>query len=171
MADKTISSPTGAFVGVTDYRYGIDADSKPLGNYQEAFEARANVALAVGDVLTWVVPTATVPLSVTNAVATGGSGTFLGGYRFAGVCFRAAAVGAPALVVKYGFGYVNIGSGTAAIGDMAVLGASAGQADVIALATGITAGTFAGNVLGIFLGVKGNAGLGANVAPIWITQV
>lgn len=167
MATKDIANPSGAFVTTSDFRTGVDSDGKQVGLYQETFEAIANVAIAAGDVLTWVLPSATVPPKVTNAVATGGAGTFKSAYVFAGVAVRAAAIGNAVLVASKGFVQVNIGSGTAVAGDMAVLGASAGQADVIAAATGIVAGTFAGNVLGDFMGVKNTA----NLALIWLTQV
>lgn len=163
MAEKQIASAFGAFQTVTDFRTGKNADGSLLDLYNEPFEIRANVALALGDLVTFVVPTSTVPVSVTNAVATGGAGTFLGGFRVAGVVLKATALGGAAQVNKYGFCLVNVGAGTPVIGDMGVPGASAGQVDVIAAATGIAAGTFVANVIGIFLGTKD----ASNLAAFW----
>lgn len=163
MAEKQISSAFGAFQTVTDFRTGKNADGSLLDQYNEPFEIRANVALALGDLVTYVVPTAAIPVSVTNAVATGGAGTFLGGFRVAGVVLKAVAAGGTASVNKFGHCLVNVGAGTPVIGDMGVLGATAGQVDVIAAATGIAAGTFVANVAGIFLGTKD----ANNLAAFW----
>jgi len=164
--DKTINNPLQAYRTVTDYRTGLGADGFALDYYNEVIEAVANGTIAVGDLLTLVVPALTTGLRV-NKVASGGAGTFLGAFGVVGVCMDAATIGQPTSFCKYGYCLVNVGAGTAAAGDMAVTGATAGQADVIAAATGLAATTFAGNVVGTFLGAK-NA---ANLAPVWVSRL
>lgn len=164
--ERIIDNPALAFRTLGDPRVGTDVDGKQLGYWSHRVDVIANVAIAVGDVLTWVVPTATAPIKVTNAVATGGAGTFLGGFRFAGVCTKAAAAGGLAEMCDGGFVRVQVGSGTPTIGDMAVLGATAAQADVIAAGTGVTAGTFVTNVLGIFMSAAAS-----NLASLWLHQM
>lgn len=162
MADKAITNPAGAHKTVTDFRTGKDADGFTLDWYSETVDAIANGTIAVGDLLTLVVPTSTVPMRV-NKVAAGAAGTFLGGYTIVGICSKAAVAGGPTQFVKYGFCLVQVGAGTPAIGDMGVLSATAGQVDVIVAATGIVAGTFVSNVAGEFLGTKD----ANNLAAFW----
>lgn len=163
---KTVNNPANALYAGGDPRVGVDSDGKQFGYYSEEFEAISSVAVSVGDVCLWVVPTSTAPPKVTNAVATGGSGTFLGAFRFAGVVTDGSPAGGVAKLCKFGWCRVNVGAGTPTIGDMAVLGATAAQADVIAAATGVTAGTFTGNVLGQFW-----SAMSGGLASLWLNRV
>lgn len=165
MPEKILSNTIGANQTVTALQGAFLFDDLGilLSGYQELVDGIAAGALAVGDVLTWVVPSTTVGPRL-NKVASGGAGTFLGAFKVAGVCVKAAAAaGSPTQFVKYGLVKVQVGAGTPAIGDMAVSGVTAGQADVIAAATGATAGTFVGNVLGQFWSTKD----ANNLAVVW----
>ena len=162
MPDKTLSDALNANKAVTDFRTGKYTDGYTLDMYNETVDAIANGTIAVGDLLTRVVPTATQGLRV-NKVASGGAGTFLGAFRLAGICVKAAVIGGQTQYVKYGFCLAQVGAGAPVIDDMAVCGVTAGQVDAIAGATGITAATFVGNVLGNFLGTKD----ASNLAALW----
>lgn len=166
MPDKTLSDALGANKPVADYRTGKYTDGFVLDMYNETVDGIANGTIAVGDLLTRVAPTATVAPRV-NKVASGGAGTFLGAFRLAGICVKAAVAGGQTQYVKYGFCLAQVGAGAPAVDDMAVPGVTAGQVDVIVGATGIAATTFAGNILGTFLGVKD----AANLAAMWYERV
>lgn len=182
MAGDKILSGGRAFKDVADFTTFKDRDGFFLDFYQEVYEMEANAAIVIGQVLTRVQPTTANPLRVAP-VAAGASGTFLGSHRIAGIAIsNAAGAGRTVQIVKFGFCLAEVGAGTAAAGDAGVLSATAGQVDVIANATGVTAGTFVGNVLGQFLGVKNTAqtitqnfngtvtNYTATLAPFWFQQ-
>jgi hypothetical protein len=166
MADKLLSNPIGAFKTVTDFRTGKDADGQPLEMYAEVVDGIADSTLAVGQLVVRIVPTATQPMRIGKAAGTGG-GVHPTAFNVAGVCIKAATAGQPTQYVKYGFCLVNVANGTPAIGDMGVPSATQGVVDAVALATGIAATTFAGNILGQFLGTKDSN----NLAAFWYERV
>lgn len=161
MAEGLLSNSVGAFRTVSDFRTGKDADGFPIsvGQPEVIADAIANGAIAVGDVVVRVVPTATQGLRFAK------SGASATGWTYAGVAVTAAAgAGSSVQIVSRGYARVNVGATTPVIGDVAILSATAGQADVIAAGTGVVAATVAGTVLGEYLGTK-DAG---NLAAVWL---
>ena len=170
MAGDKIVSGGRAFKNVSDFTTFKDGDGFFLDYHQEVYEMEANAAIVIGQVVTRVQATTTAPLRVAP-VAAGASGTFLGAHRIAGIAIsNAAGAGRTVQIVKFGFCLAEVGSGTAAAGDMGVLSATAGEVGVIANATGATAGTFVGNVVGQFLGARNAVTTGAKayLAPFWV---
>src|SRR5215207_9940268 len=135
MSDKLITSPVGAHRLVTDYRTGKDADGELIAYDQEVFEYRANAAIAQGDLCYFVVPTATVPLSVKAKAASPESIVL-----WAGVALAAAAAGGVVQVVRSGACEVNVGANTPAAGN-AVIPDAATAAIAAASAAAIDATT------------------------------
>ena len=151
-----------AFDTVTSYITGQNADGAQLARGHDSDFITANGAVAEGDVLVRVVPTATQDCRVAKGGATPGVWTIAGIART-----PAAAAGRVVEVCTGGYTLVNVGSTTPAAGDVAIVSATAGQADVIAAGTGIVAATLVGSVLGEYMGVK-NA---ANLALIYMRQM
>lgn len=124
MPSAQITNPSGALQTVSDYRTNVDANSVPLVFGQTTDTFRANAAVAVGDALCFVTPTATVPLSVTPFPL---DPTEVQMHLFAGVALNAAAAGKAVKVVRRGICLVNL-TVTAANGANAGAGATAGTA-------------------------------------------
>lgn len=163
MADRTLINPNGANVTVTDFRLGIDASSKRLDYFNESVEFQLSGTVVKGDVLIRVAPTAAgTPLCAAQA------GIAPSGWQVVGVAEKSGVAGDVISVTIRGFTFVNVGAGTAAAGDVAVISATvAGRADVVAAGTGLAATTVVGTVLGHLLGAK-NA---ANLAPVWFEHL
>jgi hypothetical protein len=163
MAETLLTNPVGAFRTVSDFRTGRDASGFKLdfASTEILGDGIANGAIAVGDIVVRVVPTATQGLRYAKGGATPG------GWTVAGVALsKAAAAGNAVQIATRGFALVNVGAGTPAAGDVATVGATAGQAGVIVAGTGVAATDVAGSILGEFLGAK-NAD---NLAPVWIDR-
>lgn len=152
----------GAFDVVTSYITGQTANGEQIAFGHASDFIAANGVVAEGDVLVRVVPTATQQCRVAK---TGASAT---GWTIAGVARTpASAAGKVVEVVTEGYTLVNVGATTPAAGDVCIVSATAGQADVIAAGTGIVAATLVGTVLGEYMGVK-NA---SNLALIYYRQM
>lgn len=140
---------------VTDQDDGGEALHQPTG----ITEYRANAAISVGQVVSFVAGTATVPLSV-KPMATGDSVLI-----FAGIAQNSAIAGETVQVAQVGHALLAIGAGTPAFGEYLTKPAvTAGLG--VNTATAIDATTVAGTVLGVFVGTKA----ASNLAPVFLTR-
>lgn len=108
-----IVNPSGALgAGVTDYRTGQDVNGHDLHQGQgEVYSFRADATILKGQALGWVVPTATVPLSVTPMAAATSA------LLYAGAAGDGAAVGETVTVIRRGVAVVRIGADAPAGGN------------------------------------------------------
>lgn len=154
MATREITHPLGGSslgTAVTDFRTGKDADGNELAVTENiVLHLRANAAIAKGDLVSFVVPTATVPLSVKQTAVADTS------WMKRGIAMAAAtAAGQVIPVCVFGHCLVNVGAGTPVAGDYGTPhGATAGLVAVVAAASPPDATTVVGTVLGVFLGTK-----------------
>lgn len=126
MADQAITNPNGAHKVVTDFRTGRDSAGEELsyGKLQNFY--RADAVIGKGEVLMWVAPTATVPLSVTPMTAAAADNLF------AGIAQKAAtAAGQMIGVVEMGYCIVDVAAETAAFGSVVTAPATTtGKAEI-----------------------------------------
>lgn len=96
-----LTNPNSAHRTVTTHVSGLDEDGIPLViGVQQVESWRAAAAIAEGEALMFVAPTATVPMTVTPmTVAVKDSGP----WRFAGVALEAAVAGEQVRVCSEGF--------------------------------------------------------------------
>lgn len=145
MADQQITNPTGAHKTVTDFRLFKSADGEDVSlPSAQAEPFRANAAILRGEVLMWVVPTASVPLSVTPMTAAAADNLF------AGIALEAAAAGEQVFVCTKGGCFVDVGAETPAFGNPITSPATTtGKAEIGATfdAT-LVVGSFIGTALG-----------------------
>ena len=140
-----ISNPFGAHRRVTTFVAGQDADGEPFYQANASQEYRANAAITRGQLVQWVAPTASVPLSVTP-MATASSALI-----FAGVALNDAAIGETVQVAQHGHVLVNTGDVTTALGEYLVKpGTTAGIGTLSS--TAVDATTVVGSLLGIVVG-------------------
>jgi hypothetical protein len=147
MAEQGLVNPRAAFTNVTTFVSGVDANGIeiPYGRLELAY--RANAAISVGQVVSFVAPTATVPLSVTP-MTTATSQTL-----FAGIALEAAAAGGTVRVCTRGHCLVLANAQTPAAGQfIRVPGTTTGEPTISA--TAIDATTVVGTILGVVFGVK-----------------
>lgn len=138
-----------AFNTVTDWRTGKNSDLTQVKLNRDSNFETANGAIAIGDVCVHVVPTATQAPRVNK------SGAAAGGWTVMGVaCTVATAAGREVELCTEGYCLVNVGATAPVAGDVCIVSATAGQADVIVQGTGVVAATVAGTVLGYYLGTK-----------------
>lgn len=162
MAERQLVNPAGGASMsslVTDYRTFLDTEGGSVALHTEVVVFQASGAIARGDLVSLVSPTAAgTPLRVKQAA------TADAGVRKIGVALEAAAATGDLIEVCVGgFCFVNVGAGTPAADNAAV--ASAATAGLAAVGT-IDATTVAGTVLGVFLGAKD----AANRAPLWLQK-
>jgi hypothetical protein len=159
----TISNPAGAFQKTTTYVSGVDDEGQQHEYGCWYLTLRANAAVTRGHGLSWVDPTATVPVSVTPyAVA----GTDLG---FAGVAMDGAtAAGAFIRVCVLGFCLVWMNAQTAAAGEILVNPTTTAGELIRAADPTHDATLVAGSILGRVFGVKDAT---TNLALCFIKQV
>lgn len=153
MADQALTNPFGAHKTVTDYRTGRDAAGEELayGSIRNIY--RADAAIAKGEVVMWVAPTASVPLSVTPMTAAAAD------TLFAGVAQNTAAAGGRVTVVENGHCLVDVAAETAAFGSLLTAPATTtGKAEIGAT---FDATLVVGSVIGVALAAKDSA----NLAP------
>ncbi len=147
MTIQLITSALGSNRTVTSYVNGVDADGELIAYGGIYLPFRANAVIAKGALLAFVVPTATVPLSVKERVT--GDLTVL----TAGVAMKAATVAGQIIdVCVFGACQINVAGGTAAAGSYGIHSATTGIVDVAA--TALDATSINGNVLGFFQGAK-----------------
>lgn len=159
MAEQTISNPGGAHKVVSDYRLLVDANTgELLAGGQRVSDCRCSVAIAKGEVLEWVVPTVSVPLSV-QQMATASVGNL-----FAGVALKAGAAGQFIPVCHEGIAQVDVAATTPAFGTVLVKpGTTAGKGSTSAA---LDATTVTGTVIATALGAKD----ANNLAPAFVKQ-
>lgn len=162
MAERQLNNPLGGGSMssiVSDHRTFKDAEGGTVALHTEQVRFQASGAIARGDLVSLVSPTAaTTPLRVKQA-ATADVGS-----RKIGIALNAAAAtGDPVDVCIGGLCFANVGAGTpAADGAAVVSGATAGL-----VATGtVDASTLAGTIVGTFLGAKD----ADNRAPLWFQK-
>lgn len=154
--ESAITNPRGALSTVSDYRTGKTDDGQDLQQGQLGWPYRANAAIAKGDMLMWVAPTETVPLSVTPMTA---AITASDAWLFAGVALTAASTDQDVFVVQQGVAIINhVVADTPAANDVFGLPqTTTGLAETNAAITGLfVAGTVMSPEIGAsnqFLGV------------------
>ena len=142
MAETQITNPLGYHRTVSDFTTGVDAQGEEIAYGSIVRHYRANVAIAQGEVVTFTVATATVPLSL--VLATAGSSIKM-------VALEAAAAGEQCAVVVEGHARVLCTATAVTFGDSLIVSATAGSA----AAAAEDATTVVGTVLGIAVGAKG----------------
>lgn len=160
MPDATITNPAGAYRQVSDYTTWVGADGLDITFDQMIATYRANAAVAKGDAVMFVAPTATVPLSVTGL--TGSSNAVA--LSFAGIALDPAPVGGYARICTWGYCRAQVGTATPAAYDAGTVNGSATGALAVVGSAALAAANIAGTLLGVFLAAKD----GTNMAPFRI---
>lgn len=157
MTIQQITNPSAKLKQVTDFRTGLTASGELIAEGGIYLPFRANAAIGKGALVAFVVPTATVPLSVKERV---NADLFT---MTAGVAMNAAvAAGDQVTVCVYGASLAQVGAGTPVIGDYGLH--SATTAIVAPANTQPDATTINSNLLGVFLGVKD----ANNLCSFWV---
>lgn len=157
----TIANPFGANQQVSDFTTFVTADGELIKSGAETYVTlRANAAVAKGQVVALVVPTATTPLSV-KPMVTGDSDSL-----FFGVAENAAAAGGAVKVCTGGVCQVGVGAQTVAFGNF-VRKPSATAGEPVVNGTAPAATDVIGSLYGVTLGAKNSA----NLAPAFIRVV
>lgn len=149
MKGTDITNPTAAFQKTTTYVSGVD-DEGAMHEYGSLYiEMQVGVAaVAKGDGLGWVAPTATAPVKVEPFLV---AGTDL---DWAGVAGNAGAVGSVVKVVVLGFCLVDMAAQTAAAGEILVNPTTTAGKLIRAAAPTFDATLVAYSILGRVFGVK-----------------
>lgn len=146
----TTTNPNLAYTSTTDPSTWNDGNGGFLGpHYGQTIESYvASVAVEAGDIVSFVAPTATVPLSVKPSTTTATES-----WRGVGVARNAAAAGDIVDVIVKGVAVVSVGTADPAFGDVATFTANttAGVTSVITAANYATQTTIAQKALGTFL--------------------
>lgn len=159
MAQAAVTNPFGALRKVSDFTTLKSDDGDAIGPGQSrTVIVRANAAVGKGEVVNWVIPTTTVPLSVTP-MATGTVGSL-----FAGVALAAAASGEDVQICTYGFCFADFGAGTPAFGSVVAKPTTTGKALVSAA---LDATTIVGTIIGVALAAKD----ANNLAPMIVEHM
>lgn len=167
MADRDIINPAGSLsmsVAVSDHRTGRDANGNPLAYKQEVVVFQSSGAIAVGDLVSLVPPSAAdTPLRVKQAAVAD-----IAVLKIGVALTASTATGQSVQVVTNGFCHVNVGSGTPAAGGFgSPSGATAGLVAYTAAASPPDAATVVGTLCGVFLGAKDSN----NRAPFWFQKL
>lgn len=143
-----IQAPQGGFNVTTTFVSGVDRDGVAHEYGTDYIVVRANAATVKGDVVSWVDPTATVPMSITPMPTASGQ------LDFAGIAMEGASAAGKYIKVAVGkFALVNVAAQTSAAGEYLIKPTTtAGKG--IRSATAIDATTVAGTILGRFAGIK-----------------
>jgi hypothetical protein len=140
-----LTNPLGAHRQVTTFVAGQDADGEPFHQPTAITTYRANAAILRGQVVQFVAPTASVPLSVAP-MATASSALI-----YAGVALDNAAAGETVQVAQAGHVLVRTGDVTTSLGEYLVKpGSTAGIGSLSS--TAIDGTTVAGSILGVVVG-------------------
>jgi hypothetical protein len=155
---QSLTNPAGLYKQTTDFRIGKTAtgESHSYGGMYLPF--RANAAVAKGQALAFVAPTAALPLSVKPRVNADISPLF------AGIAMEAKAAGEVVMVCVFGFCEAWVDTADPVAGNYGVLSATTGAVGVASAA--IDATTVAGTVLGFFLHEED----ADNLAPFFISR-
>lgn len=163
MAETTLTNPSGALQGVTDFTTYKAPDGSPVQYGKVVLPFRANAAITAGQALRYVAATTTVPLSVTPMALNSTAAQL---QVFAGIALNSAASGARVDVCVGGVCLAQISTtaavGSATTGGTAVTpalgvpavnggtGSSNADGDTYGATTAATVIT--GYVMGIYLG-------------------
>jgi hypothetical protein len=162
MAINQLANLIGAHQSVSDFRTFKTADGELIkSGVEEYVFVQANAAIARGNVVSWVVPTATTPLRVANTATTDDSRLIVGIAEQA-----ATAAGQVIRVCRKGITEVDVAAQTAAFGDrLSPPSTTAGK--------GITSTTDpdATSVVGTGLGTTLAAKDANNFAPVFLERV
>lgn len=139
-----ISNAYGAFRKVTSFLNGKDDGGEPFFQPTAITQYRASAAVSAGDVLEFVIATASVPLSVQKMVTTTSQ------LKFAGVALNNAAAGENVLVAQHGYVMVNFGATTTSFNYLLKPATTNGVGTEGSAAPDAT--TVAGTILGIIVG-------------------
>lgn len=158
MARQTITNPSGKLRGsISDHRTLKDDAGERLLPY-DTIVCEANTAITKGSIVCLLTPAdAVTPARVTPKATARHYSSVVGVAEKA-----AAAAGDFIPVCIYGLTFVDVGSGTPAGGNTALVQANSNQAGVSASEVDATA--IVGTVLGHFLGAKDSS----NLAPVWV---
>lgn len=160
MADS-IQNPSGAHQTISTFVSGVADDGTEIEYGSTVRSYRANAAVVRGDALSWVVPTATVPLSVKPMATTDDPRSF------AGVAQEGKAAGGYVRVVTEGHALLRAAAGSPAANDVVTVPAvTAGLA--VWSATDPDATTIAGTQIGYALGIKNATSL---LAPVIVKHM
>lgn len=167
MVGQILANPLGALAGRPssgDFTAWLDKDGLPLDYPHSSYWFRANAAVTVGQLVSFVDPTSTNPLSVTPS---GTTDTTI----VVGVAKNTAAAGEMVEVVTSGFCLALFESAVTPAADNAVIngGTTAGS---VAVDTALDATNVVGTVLGVVLAAKLTSFAGsAHYAPVWLYRI
>jgi hypothetical protein len=161
MQTAGLTAPNGGFNKTTTFVSGVDDDGQPheYGCLYGTF--RANAAIAKGDLVSWVNPTASVPVSVTPMP------TAATDLDFVGVALEACAAGKYVRVGVLGFVLVDMAAQTSAAGEYLINPTTTAGKGIRAAAPTFDAALITGSVLGRVFGVKNAT---TNLALCFIKQ-
>lgn len=162
MAINQLANLSGAHQSVTDFRTFKTADGELIkSGTEEYIFVQANAAIARGNCVSWVVPTATTPLRVANTATTDDPRIIVGIAEQA-----ATAAGQVIRVCRKGVTEVDVAAQTAAFGDrLSPPTTTAGKA--ITSTTDPDNLAIVGSGLGVTLGAKD----ANNFAPVYLERV
>lgn len=144
---SVLNNPLGANRTVTTFVSGKDADGIDLYAPTETEAYRANATITKGQALSFVVPTATVPVSVTPMAAATDDRMYVG------VALDGAAAGDTVLVATRGLCLVKVVDDTPAAGDhLGLPDTTTGSFETTATDPDATA--IVGKQAGVVLGTK-----------------
>lgn len=161
--DQDLTNPAGAFLSVTDYTQFIDSIGVPLPVPKRVmYDVVTNGAVARGNPVQWVVPTATQPLRVAVAPA-----TVAKGWIVVGIAETAAtAAGQKIQVCTAGITFGFCTGLAPAFGQNAQLsGVTAGL--ITATAADPAATDVLGQFLGMWMGSKLTVAPNVDLAALW----
>lgn len=161
MSEQVVTNPGGVYRTVTDFTTFKDASGEAVGAPPSLtdFYVRANAPVLKGEVVMWVVPTATLPLSVTPMTAAAADNLY------AGVALQAAATGAFFRITDHGFAFVDVAAETPAFGNPVTAPATTtGKAEIGAT---FDATLVVASYIGTALGAKD----AANLCPVYLKQM
>jgi len=150
MPQITVTNPNGAFVGVTDFRTGKDANGDALRGVQTVVDDYTSAgAIAVGDLVNLVPPaSASVNWQWKQNAAAGADPIT----RQHGIALtKTTAAGQQVKVCVYGPVLCNVGAATPAVDVAGIRSATAGQVTTSATPD---ATTITGTIMGVFGGAK-----------------
>jgi len=162
MQTAEVTAANGGFQPTTTFVSGVDSEGAPheYGNLYATY--RCNAAVARGDMVSWVNPTASLPVSVTPMPTASSS------FDFAGVAMEAKAAGQYVRVCITGFCLVDMVSQTAAAGEVITKPATTAGKAVRAAAPTLDATTVVTTILGRVFGIKNAT---TNLALCFIKQM
>lgn len=160
---EMISNPAGAFSNVLTFVSGVNEFNGEI-EYGKNFRSyRVGTAVVRGQALSFVAPTATVPITVAPM------GTAINARLFAGIALESAAIGQFVRTANQGHCLLFVNAQTVAAGDtVSVPAVNAGEASCAAADPDAT--TIVGRTLGVIFGIKASTA-GANLAPAYLNQV